>query len=146
LVRRWRSKVRASAHSWTVPVNPPQPSCCCHRAAAVAQCPTTALCAAATAADTSAKLLPTSRYHAAATAIASALLQSRCRRHAVHRRNALRCRHRRSCCHCRRTAAKLPPTLRCHAAATAAASALGPLCCRRCAVRHRCALRCRHHC
>ena len=49
-----------------------------------------------------------------------------CHRHAVCRRCALRCRHRRWRCRCRSAAAKLPPTLRCRAAATAL---MLPSCC-----------------
>ncbi len=100
---------------------------------------------------------------AAATAAATALLPPRCHRCDVRRRRALHCRHR-------STAAKLPPTSRCsaaataslpptsrfRAAATAAAAALLPPRCRRCAVRRRQAAadlllsccrhhRCRHH-
>ncbi len=52
--RWWRLKTRASVHSRTVPVNPPQLPCSCHRAAVVALCPAAALCAAATAADAAA--------------------------------------------------------------------------------------------
>jgi hypothetical protein len=72
-----------------------------------------------------AKLLPTSRCHAAATAAASALLPPRSRRRAVRRHHASRCRHRRWRCRQRCTAAMLPPMLCCrhyrslHAAATA---------------------------
>ena len=51
-------------------------------------------------------LPPTSRCRAAATAAASAPLPPRCRRCAVRRRRASRCRHRRL------AASKLPPTSR----------------------------------
>ena len=54
------------------------------------------------------------------SAAASVLLPPRCRQRAVRRRRASRCRHRRLRCRRRRAAAKLPPTSRCHAAATAA--------------------------
>ena len=56
---------------------------------------------------------------------------------------AVCCHRALRCCHCR-TAAKLPPTSRCCAATTAAASTLLQLRCRRCTVHRRCALRCRH--
>ena len=46
LARWWRLKECVLAHLRTVPVNLPQPPRCCHRAAAVALCTTTALCAA----------------------------------------------------------------------------------------------------
>jgi len=38
LASQWRSKALALAHSRTVPVNPPQPPRCSHRAAAIALC------------------------------------------------------------------------------------------------------------
>jgi hypothetical protein len=43
LASQWRSKARALAHLRTVPVNPPQPPRCSHRAAAIALCATAAL-------------------------------------------------------------------------------------------------------
>jgi hypothetical protein len=99
LARRWRSKACASAHSWTVPVNPPQPLRCCHCAAAIPLCAAAALCAAATAAgaaaaDAAAAAAPPPSCRQR-RAVALPPLSLRCRRHAVHRRRALRCRHRR---------------------------------------------------
>ncbi len=81
-----------------------------------------------------AKLPLTSRYRAAATAAASALLTPVRRR----RCRALRCHHR------RRATAKLRPTSCCCADAILAESALLQPRCRRRAVHHRRALRCRH--
>jgi hypothetical protein len=76
-------------------------------------------------------MLPTWSHWRAATTTNVAM--SRCRR--------CRCRCH---CHCRHAAAKLPPTLRCCAAATAPVSALLPPHCRRRSVHRRHALRCRH--
>ncbi len=133
--RWWRSKACASAHSQTVPANPPQPPRCCHRAATVALCATASLCAAATAADAAADTAPPPscrrRRAVALPQLPLTLPQPpRCSRHAVHCRHASRCRHR--CCRCcrGRAAAKLPPTSRWHAAAT---TDVAPLRCR-----HRC--------
>ena len=93
-VRWWRSKACASAHSRTVPVNPPQPPRCCHHAAAVALYAAAAICAAATAADAAvaAAPLPSCRQRCAVTLPPPPLtlpLPPRCRRHAVNCRRAL---------------------------------------------------------
>jgi hypothetical protein len=124
LAHRWRSKACALAQSRMVPVNLPQPLRCCHCAAAVALCAAAALRAAATATDAAAvATLPPSCRRSCAVGLPPPLLTlplpPRCHRHAVHRRYASRCRHLRCRCHRRHAAAKLPPTSRWRAAATA---------------------------
>jgi hypothetical protein len=111
-VRRWRSKACVSAHSRTVPVNPPQPTHCCHRAAAVALCATDTLRTATMAADAAAATVPPpscrqSRAVAMPPPPLTLPMPLRCRRHAVHCRRASRCCHRRSLC---AAATALPPT------------------------------------
>ena len=96
--RWWHLKACASAHLWTVPVNRPQPPRCCHRAAAVALCAAVTLCAAAADAAAAATSLPSYRQHRIVALPSPPLtlpLPPRCCRHAVHRRYASRCRHRR---------------------------------------------------
>ncbi len=99
--RQWHLKACLSAHSRTVLVNPPQPLCCCHCAAAVTMCATAALRTAATAANpaaTAPAMPPLNCRQRPAVALPppplTLPLPPRCCRHAVHRRRALRCRHR----------------------------------------------------
>ena len=91
---RWHSKALALAHSRTVPVNPPQPPRCCHRAepSCCAPRPLRFGCAA----DAATPDRRAAHHRRASPAAASTLLQSLCRCRAVHCHHSLRRHHRRS--------------------------------------------------